>query len=209
MGAGPRLSLIFAVAVLPACQAVAQQMPWPSDAPQRPAATAPWPGAGGAAAPAPMAMPQMAPQMAPMGAGPPPMSPNSAPPCMTEFTKLRDEVQKKGQAAKVASEHKATREEMCKHVTAYSAAELKWVKFAEAGVSSCGIPLQVAQQLKQVHGHTEETKTKLCAAGPAGGGAPAAPSLSDALGTTRLPTPETTKTGSGTLDTLTGNAIQR
>jgi len=36
-----------------------------------------------------------------------------------------------------------------------------------------------------------------------------APSLSDALGTTRLPTPETTRTGSGTLDTLTGNAIQR
>ena len=37
---------------------------------------------------------------------------------------------------------------------------------------------------------------------------PAAPSLSDALGTTKLPTPQTTKTGNGTLDTLTGNAIQ-
>jgi hypothetical protein len=32
--------------------------------------------------------------------------------------------------------------------------------------------------------------------------------LSDALGTTRLPTPEATKSG-GTLDTLTGSPIQR
>jgi hypothetical protein len=59
-----------------------------------------------------------------------------------------------------------------------------------------------------VHGHTEQTREKICAAAPAGGAA-VAPSLSDALGTTRLPTPETTKTGNGTLDTLTGNAIQR
>jgi len=129
---------------------------------------------------------------------------------MVEFTKLRDDVQKKGLAAKAAGERKATREEMCKHVTAYNAAELKWVKFTTANVStSCGIPAEVAQQLKKVHVVTEQTREKICAAGPAAGGAPAAPSLSDALGTTRLPTPETTRTGSGTLDTLTGNAIQR
>jgi hypothetical protein len=135
------------------------------------------------------------------------MSPQSAPPCMAEFTRLREDVQKQGLAAKAAGQRKATREEMCKHVTAYNAAELKWVKFTEANVSTCGIPPQIAQQLKQVHVHTEETKEKLCAAGPAAG--PVAPSLSDALGTTRLPTPDTTKTGGGTLDTLTGNAIQR
>ena len=60
-------------------------------------------------------------------------------------------------------------------------------------------------QLKTVHGTTEQTREKICTA-PVGG--PIAPSLSDALGTTRLPTPKTTKIGSGTLDTLTGNAIQ-
>ena len=128
------------------------------------------------------------------------------PPCMVEFAKLRDDVQKRGLAAKAAGQRKASREEMCKHITAFSAAELKWVKYTETNVTSCGIPAEVVQQLKQVHTNTEQTKEKICAAGPAAAGPP---SLSDALGTTRLPTPETTKSGSGTLDTLTGSAIQR
>ena len=145
----------------------------------------------------------MSPQASPFGGG----GGGGMPPCMAEFTKLREEVQKRGLAARAAGDRKATREEMCKHITAYNSAELKWVKFSESNVTSCGIPVQVVQQLKEVHGHTEQTREKICAAGPGGG--PAAPSLSDALGTTKLPTPETTRTGSGTLDTLTGNAIQR
>src|SRR5215471_232856 len=127
------------------------------------------------------------------------------PPCRAKFAELRDDVQQKGLAAKAASQRKASREEMCKHITAYSAAELKWVKFTETNVTKCGIPVQVLSQLKEVHGRTEQTKEKICTAGPAAG----PPSLADALGTTKLPTPETTRSGSGTLDTLTGNAIQR
>ena len=212
MRAGQRLYLIFAIVVLAACAvlptgpAAAQTQPWPTPEAPRAAGPAPWPG-GSAPSMSPMS------PMSPMGA--PPMSPQGSPfggggepPCMSEFAKLRDDVQKKGLAAKAAGDRKATREEMCKHITAYSSAELKWVKFSESNVSTCGIPVQVVQQLKQVHGHTEQTKEKICAAGP-GGGPAAAPSLSDALGTTRLPTPETTKSGNGTLDTLTGNAIQR
>jgi hypothetical protein len=130
-----------------------------------------------------------------------------APPCMAEFARLREDVQKRGLAAKAAGQRKVSREEMCKHITAYSAAELKWVKYTEANTTSCGIPAEVAQQLKQVHTNTEQTKEKICAAGPAAAAAP--PSLSDALGTSRLPTPETTKSGSGTLDTLTGSALAR
>ena len=213
MGTGQRLSLILAIVVLPACQAGAQTMPWPSEAPRAGAPAAPWPGAGGApptAAPMPGPMPGAgAPPGMGMGMGaPPPMGGAGTPPCMAEFTKLREDVQKQAMAAKAASEKKVSREEMCKHITAYSNAELKWVKFTEANVSSCGIPTQIAQQLKQVHANTEQTKGKVCAPAPAAA-APAAPSLSDALGTTRLPTPETTRTGSGTLDTLTGNAIQQ
>ncbi len=126
---------------------------------------------------------------------------------MAEFAKLKDDVQKRGLAAKAAGQRKppASREEMCKHITAYSAAELKWVKYTEANVTSCGIPSEVVSQLKQVHSNTEQTKEKICTAGPSA----APPSLSDALGTSRLPTPETTKSGSGTLDTLTGPALQR
>jgi hypothetical protein len=148
-----------------------------------------------------------------MGAAPPQGAPfgggGQPPPCVAEFGKMRDEVQKKGAAAKYASEHKVTREEMCKMVTAYSAAEGKWLKFAEAGVSTCGIPPEVVTQLKMVHGHTETAREKICAAGPPGAAAAmAAPSLSDALGTTKWQ-PETKKTGANTFDTLTGNAIQR
>ena len=64
------------------------------------------------------------------------------PPCLAEFTKLREDVQKRGLAAKAAGERKVSREEMCKEVTAYSAVELKWVKFTEANVSKCGIPAE-------------------------------------------------------------------
>ena len=71
--------------------------------------------------------------MGPPGGGAPP-------PCLAEFLRLREDVDKKGRTAKAASEHKATREEMCKHITAYAAAELKWVKFTEANTAACGIP---------------------------------------------------------------------
>ena len=207
MGAGYRLSLVLALAALPLCKADAQPLPWPTD--QRPAgaaAAAPWPAPGG-----PVSAPLMSPAPGPVpgfGAPPPPAgqagAPPGAPPCIIEFTKLREDVEKKGKAAKAASERKVTREEMCKQITVYAAAELKWVKFTEDNVSKCGIPAAIAQQLKTVHGRTEQTREKICTAAPM---APAAPSLSDALGTTRLPTPDTTKTGSGTLDTLTGNAL--
>lgn len=200
MGAGQRLSLIVAVAALPSWQAAAQTLPWPAD-PPRPAASAPWPGAG---AP-PSAPPMMGGVVPPRPSQGSPFDGGGMPPCMAEFSKLRDDVQKKGLAAKAAGQRKVSREEMCKHITAYSVAELKWVKYSEANITACGIPAEVVQQLKQVHGGTEQTKEKICAAGPS----TAPPSLSDALGTSRLPTPETAKSGNGTLDTLTGSAIQR
>jgi hypothetical protein len=129
------------------------------------------------------------------------------PPCVVEFGKLRDEVQKKGALAKAAGERKAAREEMCKVVQNYSAAEGKWLKFAEAGVATCGIPAEVITQLKQVHARTEQARQNICSSGPAAA-IQAAPSLSDALGTNRLQI-DTKKTGSNYLDTLTGNVIQR
>jgi hypothetical protein len=63
--------------------------------------------------------------------------------------------------------------------------------------------------LQEAHNHTLVARKNLCAAGGGPAGAPAAPTLSDALGTGRLPLPEGSQSGAGTLDTLTGNAIQR
>ncbi len=64
---------------------------------------------------------------------------------------------------------------MCRHITAYTIAEAEWLKFTEASVSTCGIPPVVAQQLKQMHLHTEQTKEKVCAAAAP----PPLPSLRD------------------------------
>jgi hypothetical protein len=170
-------------------------MPWPGDAqPQR---QAPWPGS-----PAPAGM---------MGAPPPPMGGGGGPgmgggggppPCMAEFVKMREEVEKRGKVAKAAGERKAGREEMCKLITSFTEAEGKWVKFVEVNTqTSCGIPAQVATQLKQMHANTEQTKQRICSAGGAPGGVPAGPSIHDALNLTQT-TPDTAKKGNGTWDTI-------
>jgi hypothetical protein len=187
------LPLVMAFAAGSAFQTAAQTLPWPGD----PAPT------GAAGSPSPMTSAPMGttpPQTAPFGGG------GQPPACVMEFGKLRDDVQKKGAAAKTAQERKVSREEMCKIVRVYSAAEGKWLKFAEAGISACGIPAEVVIQLKQVHARTEQAQTNICSAAVATG-APAAPSLSDALDTNRLP--PNTKRGPNTFDTLTGNVIQR
>ena len=147
-----------------------------------------------------------------MGGGlgaPPAFGGGQQPPCAAEFFKMREDVEKKGSVFKGLTEHKPpSREALCKQMTLVSAAMAKWAKFAETNVASCGIPREVAQQLKVQNEHAGETKKALCAAGPAA--APVAPSLSDALGTARLPMPETTKSGGGsTLDTLNGNILQK
>jgi hypothetical protein len=199
-----------------------QQAAWPSNgapaAPAAPPQQAPWP----ASAPPgpPMAAPPMGGGFGGGGGGfggggfggggggmggPPPAAQQE---CIGPFTALRAEVEKRGQAAKAGGEKQASREEMCKLVTEYNAAETKWVKFAEANASKCGIPKPIIQQLKAVHAKTADGQKKLCSAGPAGGPA-AAPTLSDALGTATLPTrePEKKRKPGGTLDTLTGNAL--
>ncbi len=219
------LALALAALAASAVGARAQMAPWPNDPPPaqpqapwpgtaQPAPTqspmqAPWPGS------APPAQPMMAPPGgmgapggAPMMQGPGPTPEQLA--CIRSFTQYREEVEKRGLAAKAANDsHKASREEMCKLVTAYSAAEVKWIKYTAENMTKCGIPKEIVEQIKKAHAHTDDARVKLCSAGPTG--APSAPSLSDALGTSRLPSQETEKrkAGTGTLDTLTGNALAR
>jgi hypothetical protein len=219
------LPLVVAFMVAPVFQAGAQNLPWPGNAPtaapQSQAAVTPPTSPAPMTAPSPMmGSPMMG---APMGAPPGGMGGGgmggggmggggmggggNSPPCVTEFSKMREDVQKKGLAAKQASEKHVTREELCKLITLYDTAEAKWLKFTENGVSACGIPVEIVNQLKQVHSRTETAREKICAAGPANA-AMAPPSLSEALGTSR-PTLETKHTGANTFDTLTGNAIQK
>jgi len=103
--------------------------------------------------------------------------------CVARFTALRSQVEKMGMAAKAGSEKRLPREEMCKLVTAYSAAEMKWVEYADMSMSRCGIPQEIVRQLKTVHVRTANGEKKLCAAEPA-----AAPTLSNTLDRAPLPT---------------------
>ena len=193
----------------PQAQPQPQQAPWPNSAPAPQPQQAPWPAS------APQAQPMAAPPMGGGGgfSGPPMGGGLGGPPtavqqeCMTQFTSLRAEVEKRGMAARAGGEKRVSREEMCQLVTTYSTAETKWVKFAEGNMSKCGIPKEIVTQLKTVHAKTADGQKKLCAAGPAA--ASAVPTLSDALGTATLPTrePEKKRKSGGTLDTLTGNAL--
>jgi hypothetical protein len=194
---GRTLPLILAAMVLSAGAANAQTMPWPGERPGG------QPGVG----PAPMMPP--APMMQPMP--PPAMQPaGPAQQCVAQFTELREHVEKLAQNTKAVGERKGPREEMCKAIQVYAAAEEKWVKFTVDNATKCGIPPEVPKQLKMVHERTMTARKNICATGPTGPGGPAAgPSLSDALGTTHLPVPDGSHSGRGTLDTLTGNAIAR
>ncbi len=107
-----------------------------------------------------------------------------APPCMAEFAPLRTETEKRAAAIKAAGARHAPPPELCQLFTRFIEAEAKVVKFME----------------------------KNAAAGTGGGGgndASRGPGLGEALGMRAVPTPDTTTTGGGTLDSLSGNPLKR
>ncbi len=145
----------------------------------------------------------------------PPAPPSQAggPPddCMKKFLPLREEAEKRGKLIKAAGERKAPPDEACKLIGNFGQAEIKMIKFVETNAARCGIPPQVAEQMKTGHKNTEGMRSKVCAAaqqvqqrGPAG------PSLSEVLGSSAaLPEATVTKKGGSTFDTLNGNVLTR
>jgi hypothetical protein len=131
--------------------------------------------------------------------------------CMKGFLPLREEAEKRGKLIKVASDRHAPPTEACKLIGNFAQSEIKMIKYVESHAASCGIPPQIADQLKSGHKNTEAMQQKVCAVaqqmqqrGPAG------PSLSDVLGSaTALPEATVAKKGGGTFDTLNGNVLQR
>jgi hypothetical protein len=146
---------------------------------------------------------------APQG-GPPPGAEN----CMKEFMPLRKEAERRGNLIKAASDRRAPAAEACKLIGNFSQAEVKMIKYVQANQQKCGIPAQVADQLKNGHKNTAKMQKQVCAAAhqqaqqPRG---PAAPSLSDVLGSSAsMPTPTgKTRHGGSTFDTLSGNVLTR
>ena len=157
-----------------------------------------------------------APVMGGSGSFAPPAPPSqtgggAAQACMNGFLPLREDAEKKGKLIKAASDRHASPEEACKIIGNYSTAEVKMIKYVETNATKCGIPGQVAEQLKAGHKNTEGLLQKVCGVaeqmktrGPAG------PTLSDVLGSsTMAPEATASRKGGSTFDTLNGNVLSR
>jgi hypothetical protein len=148
------------------------------------------------------------------GAGPQPPSGGAGPSdaCMKGFVPLREDAEKRGKLIKAASDRHAPPEEACKLIGGFGAAEVKMIKYIEANSAKCGIPPQIADQLKAGHKNTEKMQNQVCnvAQQQASQQKAAAPSLSDVLGTSAaLPEAQSVKKGGSTFDTLNGNVLTR
>jgi len=140
----------------------------------------------------------------------PGQGPQQGPPCMAQFAPLRTETEKRGAAIKAAAAKRAPPQELCQLFVRFLESEGKVVKFMEKNAATCGIPAQIVTATKTNHLKTVETKDKVCAAGANGAGeARRGPGLGEALGMRPIPAPDTTTTGAGTLDSLSGNPLAR
>ena len=145
-----------------------------------------------------------------MMGGPPPAQAGGPPDtCMKEFMPLREEAEKRGKLIKAASDRHAAPDEACKLIKNFGQSEIKMIKFIESHETKCGIPAQVADQLKNGHKNTETMQTKVCAVAQQPRG-PAGPSLSEVLGSAAaVPEATASKKGGSTFDTLNGNVLAR
>ncbi len=142
------------------------------------------------------------------GSGPPARAPQqNMPPCMSEFMPLREEAEKRAGVLKTAIERKIPRPELCQLFRRFSDAEDKVVKYAVTNQIACNIPSQAVGEMKKNHGRTAQVRDKVCAPEPVA--KQSGPNLGEVLGTRNLPTPDTTRSGGGTFDTLTGNPLAR
>jgi hypothetical protein len=82
--------------------------------------------------------------------------------CMAGFMPLRQEAEKRGAMIKAASERHAPPDEACKLIGNFAQSEIKMIKYVEAQAQKCGVPAQVAEQMKTGHKNTENMLKKVC-----------------------------------------------
>jgi hypothetical protein len=145
------------------------------------------------------------------GPQPGPAAGGDADACMKGFVPLRAEAEKRGKLIKAASDRKASPDEACKLIGNFGQAEIKMIKYVETNAAKCGIPPQIAEQLKNGHKNTEKMQKQVCGiAEQARARGPAGPSLSEVLGSSAsLPEAQPTRKGGSTFDTLNGNVLTR
>ena len=126
---------------------------------------------------------------------------------------LREEAdEKRGKLIKAASDrHAELRRRPASCIGNFGQSELKMIKDVETNSGKCGIPAQVADQLKAGHKNTEKMQKQVCdVAQQAQTRGPSGPSLSEVLGSSAsLPEATPSKKGGSTFDTLNGNVLTR
>jgi hypothetical protein len=192
-------------APLPGQAAAPAGAPPPMSAAPSPGSSFPSPSAGGFSSPS---------AAGPGGFGAPPQQagpPGAGQQCQTEFNALKNDASAKAAAISGASKRKATPAEACKLFGSFVQAEAKMISYVVTNTQKCGIPPNAADQMKKSHAKTVEVQGKVCAAAQnSANQQPAAPSLSEALGSSSLPESKATKrSGGSTFDTLNGNVLAR
>ena len=209
--------LTAAIVTVHAGQVLAQgAFPAPLPNQSAPANASPFPPVNGAAPSAAVGAPSAFPSQgsAPVSSGfsgPPPQASGGADVCMKGFVPLREEAERRGKLIKAASDRKAPPDEACKLIKNFGQAEMKMIAYVQTNSAKCGIPPQIADQLKNGHKNTEKMQTQVCnVAQQAATRGPAGPSLSEVLGSSAaLPEAQAVKKGGSTFDTLNGNVLQR
>ena len=141
------------------------------------------------------------------GFGAPPPAP---PPACQQLISLRDETQKQAAAIQAASQRHAAPDEACKLFKVFLGTETKMIHGLEQGQAVCGVPPEVIKTVHEGHERASQIAKKVCDAAAQGGVRSAGPTLSDALNSApRVPDANDSKSGRGTFDTLTGNALTR
>ena len=173
--------LTAAIVTVHAGQVLAQgAFPAPLPNQSAPANASPFPPVNGAAPSAAVGAPSAFPSQgsAPVSSGfsgPPPQASGGADVCMKGFVPLREEAERRGKLIKAASDRKAPPDEACKLIKNFGQAETKMIQYVETNSAKCGIPPQIADQLRNGHKNTEKMQNQVCAVaqqvqsrGPAG-----------------------------------------
>lgn len=199
-------ALVFSTTIVAgAPSVVAQTAPWPTQPSQNPASgTAPWPSnPPPALLPGPMGAAPMTP-VRPRGGG------GAAAACNENFDRLSKAAAKRKESADAIMKSGAPLAKKCSAIRGLASALGKFAKYLKDNASTCRFPPQLVQNISQGHAVTLKS-SKQCAANLAAAPRRApAPTLSDALGTTPVPTFDPTtrpRASTGTFDTLTGSPI--
>lgn len=134
--------------------------------------------------------------------------PQQNPPCLDQFMPLRQEVDKRFEAAKAGIDRHGSAAEMCNLLTKFTQAETALLKFIQQNSATCPFPPNLLENIKASNAKSEGYRKQACTAAAAPQRRPAEPTLSDALTPPAL-NKDTTRTGGGTLDSLGGNPLAR